>query len=115
VRLRKDRRRVLLGELPDRASVHLDRAYDSTTTRRKLATRCLVGEISLRRASRLRCKSENGGRLSARIPGTTPTRSFHEKAIPVKPTWRLWLSSKKCDVCALTRASIRTVVGSASC
>jgi hypothetical protein len=37
-------------------------------------------------------------------PGTTPTRrSFYEKAIPVKPTWRLWPSSKKCDVCAPLR------------
>ena len=35
-----------LGELPDRASIHLDRAYDSATTRRKLAARRLVGEIS---------------------------------------------------------------------
>ncbi len=36
-----------LGELPDRTSVHLDRAYDSAATpRRKLAARCLVGEIS---------------------------------------------------------------------
>ena len=35
-----------LGELPDRASVHLDRAYDSATTRRDLAARWLVGEIS---------------------------------------------------------------------
>jgi transposase len=35
-----------LGELPDRARVHLDRAYDSATTRRELATRWLVGEIS---------------------------------------------------------------------
>ncbi len=35
-----------LGELPDRASVHLDRAYDSATTRRKLAARWMVGEIS---------------------------------------------------------------------
>ena len=35
-----------LGELPDRASVHLDRAYDSVTTRRTLAARCLAGEIS---------------------------------------------------------------------
>ncbi|CAA9437098.1 MAG: Mobile element protein [uncultured Rubrobacteraceae bacterium] len=34
------------GELPDRASVHLDRAYDSQTTRPKLAARRLVGEIS---------------------------------------------------------------------
>ncbi len=35
-----------LGELPDRASVHLDRAYDSAATRRELAARRLVGEIS---------------------------------------------------------------------
>ena len=35
-----------LGGLPDRASVHLDRGYDSAATRRKLAARCLVGEIS---------------------------------------------------------------------
>ncbi len=35
-----------LGELPDRANVHLDRAYDSAATRRKLADRWLVGEIS---------------------------------------------------------------------
>ena len=35
-----------LGELPDRASVHLDRAYDSHATRQKLATRRLRAEIS---------------------------------------------------------------------
>jgi transposase len=35
-----------LGELPDRARVHMDRAYDSATTRRELAARWLVGEIS---------------------------------------------------------------------
>ncbi len=35
-----------LGELPDRANVHLDRAYDSAATRRELADRWLVGEIS---------------------------------------------------------------------
>jgi transposase len=35
-----------LGELPDRARVHLDRAYDSPATRRKLATRGLRAEIS---------------------------------------------------------------------
>jgi IS5 family transposase len=35
-----------LGELPDRVSVHLDRAYDSLTTRRKLEARSLIGEIS---------------------------------------------------------------------
>jgi hypothetical protein len=32
--------------LPDRASVHLDCAYDSSTTRRGLPARWLVGEIS---------------------------------------------------------------------
>ena len=37
-----------LGELPDRARVHLDRAYDSATTHRKLEARWLVGEISER-------------------------------------------------------------------
>jgi transposase len=35
-----------LGELPDRASVHLDRAYDSDATREKLAARGLRPEIS---------------------------------------------------------------------
>jgi IS5 family transposase len=35
-----------LGELPDRASVHLDRAYDSLITHRKLEARSLIGEIS---------------------------------------------------------------------
>ena len=35
-----------LGELPDRASVHLDHAYDCHATRKKLATRGLRAEIS---------------------------------------------------------------------
>jgi hypothetical protein len=35
-----------LGELPDRTSVHLDRAYDSEATREKLAARRLRPEIS---------------------------------------------------------------------
>ena len=35
-----------LGELPEGARVHLDRAYDSAATREKLAVRCLFGEIS---------------------------------------------------------------------
>ena len=34
------------AELPEGARVHLDRAYDSATTRRELAARRLVGEIS---------------------------------------------------------------------
>lgn len=50
-----------LGELPDRARVHLDRAYDSTTTHRKLVARWLVGEISLRRANLLRSRPGCGG------------------------------------------------------
>ena len=35
-----------LGELPDWTSIHLDRAYDSDTTRKKLMTRGLRAEIS---------------------------------------------------------------------
>jgi hypothetical protein len=35
-----------LGELPNRASVHLDQAYDFLTARRKLEARSLIGEIS---------------------------------------------------------------------
>jgi transposase len=35
-----------LGELPDRTTVHLDRAYDSDTTRQKLAAHGLRAEIS---------------------------------------------------------------------
>jgi transposase len=34
-----------LGELPDRTSIHLDRAYDSEATRQKLATRGLRAQI----------------------------------------------------------------------
>lgn len=35
-----------LGEIPEGAKVHLDRAYDSAATREKLAARLLLGEIS---------------------------------------------------------------------
>jgi IS5 family transposase len=37
-----------LGELPDRASVHLDRGYDSKATREKLEARGLSGVIAER-------------------------------------------------------------------
>jgi transposase len=37
-----------LGELPDRASVHLDRGYDSKATREKLEARGLMGVIAER-------------------------------------------------------------------
>ena len=36
----------MLGELPDRASVHLDRGYDSEATRRRLKDRGLTAVIS---------------------------------------------------------------------
>lgn len=36
----------ILGPLPERVSVHLDRGYDSKTTREKLQTRGLLAEIS---------------------------------------------------------------------
>ena len=36
----------ILGPLPERMSVHLDRGYDSQTTREKLQTRGLLAEIS---------------------------------------------------------------------
>jgi transposase len=37
---------VSLGELPERAKVHLDRGYDSKTTRERLEERALLAEIS---------------------------------------------------------------------
>ena len=40
-----------LGGLPERASVHLDRGYDSKATRERLEERGLRAESSLRRAS----------------------------------------------------------------
>jgi IS5 family transposase len=36
----------IVGELPERISVHLDRGYDSQTTRHKLHLRGLLAEIS---------------------------------------------------------------------
>ncbi len=36
----------LLGELPERMSVHLDRGYDSKTTRKRLQDRGFLAEIS---------------------------------------------------------------------
>lgn len=35
-----------VGELPEQASIHLDRAYDSEVTRELLESRCLTGAIS---------------------------------------------------------------------
>jgi hypothetical protein len=43
-----------LGRLPEQMSVHLDRGYDSRSTREKLKHRNLLAVISLRKASLLR-------------------------------------------------------------
>jgi IS5 family transposase len=43
-----------LGRLPEEASVHLDRGYDSKATRERLEERSLLEEISLRRVHRPR-------------------------------------------------------------
>jgi transposase len=64
-----------LGGLADRANVHLERGYASQTTRRKLAARCLVGEISEKGKPELPCRPESGRLWSGPIPGTTRTRS----------------------------------------
>jgi hypothetical protein len=64
-----------LGELPDLASVHLDRAYDSHATRQKLATRRLRAEIS-EKGKPAPVKPPNGGWWNAPALGITPTRSW---------------------------------------
>jgi len=104
-----------LGGLPEATSIHLDRGYDSDTTHGRLRERGLVAEISKKGkpaplTATKRWVVERSGSWQAKLAH----KSFYEKAIPVKPTWRLWSSSEKGDVRALTRASIRTVVGSAS-
>ena len=63
-----------LGELPDRARVHMDCAYDSATTHRELAARWSVR--SPRTASLPRSRPGCGGLLNEPIPGATPTRSL---------------------------------------
>ncbi len=66
-----------VGRLPERASVHLDRAYDSNVTRQLLEDRGLVGVISAEEGKpRLPCKPQTGGWWDAPTPGATPTRSF---------------------------------------
>jgi IS5 family transposase len=50
-----------LGELPDRASVHLDRGYDSKATREKLQARGLSGVRSPGGASLPPCRPRSVG------------------------------------------------------
>jgi transposase len=66
---------ALGGSLPDRASVHLDRAYDSATTHQKLAARGLTPEISEKGKPAPLRATRSAGSLNAPTPGTTPTRS----------------------------------------
>ena len=65
-----------LGELPDRASVHLDRGYDSAATRQRLAARGLTGGDLREGQAGTRSRPASGGSWSAPTPGTTPTRSW---------------------------------------
>ncbi len=67
----------IAGELPERASVHLERAYDSKLTRGLVEHRGLIGVISRRKVNPLRSKPGCGGssRGPTPPPGTTPTRS----------------------------------------
>ena len=99
---------------PEPVSVHLDRGYDSNLIRRLLEDRGLVGEISQKGKPSPLGATKRWVVERTNSWSNAHKKSFYEKAIPVKPTWRLWPSSEKGDVRALTRASIRTVVGSAS-
>src|SRR5215207_1229229 len=63
--------------VPEWASVHLDRGYDSKATRRLLEDRGLVGVISLRRTSRPLLGPRNGGSWRGPTRGATPTRSLY--------------------------------------
>ena len=66
----------VVGELPERISVHLDRGYDSKSTRQKLYLRGLLAQISEKGKPGLRLRPPNGGWWRGRIRGATPTRSW---------------------------------------
>jgi IS5 family transposase len=63
-----------LGELPDRASVHLDRGYDSKATRERLQERGLLAEISKKGKPAPLETTKRWVLESAPTPGTMPTR-----------------------------------------
>lgn len=66
----------VLGSLPEQMSVHLDRGYDSRTTREKLKARGLASVISEKGKPAPLAATKRVGWLSARTPpGTTPTKS----------------------------------------
>jgi IS5 family transposase len=65
-----------LGELPERANVHLDRGYDSFVTRERLEDRGLIGEICEKGKKSVALGATNRWvGWSEPTPGTTPTRS----------------------------------------
>jgi IS5 family transposase len=57
-----------LGPLPDQPTVHLDRGYDSHTTREVLAERGMTGQIA-ERAGPLRSRPAADGPWSGPMPG----------------------------------------------
>jgi len=65
-----------LGELPERASVHLDRGYDSKATRERLQERGLLAEISEKGKPAPLAATKRW--VVERVPtlGQTPTRSW---------------------------------------
>ena len=78
----------MLGELPEQMSVHLDRGYDSRSTREKLGDRGLLPVISEKGKPAPLAATKRW--VERTTSWNKPTRrSFHEKAISVKPTWRL--------------------------
>ena len=66
----------MLGELPERMSIHLDRGYDSKATRERLEERGLLAEISQKGKPAPLAATKRGGSWSGPAPGTTPTRSW---------------------------------------
>lgn len=64
------------GLLPEQASVHLDRGYDSDLTRKRLAECGLFGLIS-EKGKPVPLQATKRPRWNRRTPGTTLTRSSY--------------------------------------
>jgi len=63
------------GRLPEQMSVHLDRGYDSRSTREKLKDRSLLAVIS-EKGKPAPLQASRRGWWRGRARGTTPTRSL---------------------------------------
>jgi transposase len=70
-----ERARASVGGLPDLASVHLDRGYDSSLTRERLKELGLNDEIA-KKANQRHYRPDNDGWRKGPIFGTTPRRSW---------------------------------------